>query len=147
MLCAVRYYTPSLWLHHCDFNSYSTANTLTTNTHTYIHNQYQKLLIVHKLNIITYRSSEIIQLILIFGRSQVVRKYCVQINFVSRGIVMTLDRYFKKKTVLPDPNRKYRIFPRQFTPCTVIASMNRERDREAEANYSGSYSHVTSTGT
>ena len=70
-----------------------------------------------------YCSLEIIQLILISTRSQAVRKYfsrkallgahyCVQINFVSRGKVMTLDRYYKKKTVLTDP--------RQFTPQYLL---------------------------
>ena len=55
----------------------------------------------------------------------------------SRGKVMNLDRYFKI-TVLQDST----IHP------TVIASMNRKRDREVEAGYLGSYSMSSlSTGT
>ena len=53
----------------------------------------------------------------------------------SQGKVMTLDYYLKKKTVLPNPNRN---FPWQFIPI-VIASMNPERDCEAEAGYSENY--------
>ena len=58
----------------------------------------------------------------------------ISISF-SCGIVMTLDRYFKKKTVLPDPNGDLTstIYP------MVIVSINCEVEVTQEAS--------TSTGT